>query len=66
MAFSRQEYWSRLPLPSPKQYISKQKINFRWWDILLNKESELLRVRDTLYGVIWDGLAEEGTWRPEW
>ena len=53
-------------MPSPKQYISKQKINFRWWDILLNKESELLRVRDTLYGVIWDGLAEEGTWRPEW
>jgi len=28
MGFSRQEYWSGLPLPSPKDCITKYKINF--------------------------------------
>jgi len=40
MGFSRQEYWSGVPLPSPKQVHREWEL--RSWKLLLEKDNKII------------------------
>ena len=55
MGFSRQEYWSGVPLPSPETYITMCKIDSQWeFAVWLRKLKQGLCIN--LEG--WDGVGD--------
>ena len=54
MGFSRQEYWSGLPLPSPRRVLMEQKDHLTWL-IVLEIQIETT-MRNALYSPYWKQL----------
>ena len=56
MGFSRQEYWSGVPLPSPETYITIRKID-NWWELAVWS-------RELKQGALWQprGMGWDGRW----
>ena len=54
MGFSRQEYWSGLPLPSPRRVLMEKKDHLTWL-IILEIQVETT-MRNALYSPCWKQL----------
>jgi len=56
MGFSRQEYWSGVPLPSPETYITIRKIDNQWELAVWSRELK--------HGALWQprGMGWDGRW----
>ena len=75
MGFSRQEYWSRAPLPSPTSYLFIHGSVYMWTSLVAQMVKRLRTVQETQVQSLYrDDLLERGmatyssvlTWKIPW